>query len=114
MTRDYRIFRRRRDRAQGISFAGSVHPAVLFALFALFLAGAGYLYALNRGAVQGYETRSLEREIAELKKENGKLKLSEAEALSLSRIEAEALSREMSQAGTIRTIEERGSLAAAR
>lgn len=112
MTRDYRIFRRQRDRSHGIFFAGSVHPAVLFALFALFLSGVGYLYALNRGAVQGYETRSLEREISELKKENRRLKLSEAEALSLAKIEAEAIEREMSQAGTVRTIEKRGSLAA--
>ena len=111
MTRDYRLLGRRQDRSRGISFAGSVHPAVLFALFAFFLSGIGYLYALNRGAVQGYETRTLEREIAELKKENGKLKLSEAEALSLSKIEAAAASREMSQAESVRTIEGRGAVA---
>lgn len=112
MTRDYHVFRRRHTSSQRISFAGSVHPAVLFSLFSLFVTGAGYLYALNRGAVQGYETRTLEREISELKKENGKLKLSEAEVLSLAAIEAAAREREMSPIVTARTLEEKGTLAA--
>jgi cell division protein FtsL len=80
-------------------------------LFVFFLSGIVYLYALNRGAVQGYETKTLEREIAELKKENGKLKLSEAEVLSLSRIESAVKDRGMSQAEPVRMVEGRGPLA---
>lgn len=111
MTKDYCLSRRQDVCRKSISFSGSVHPAVLFALFAFFLSGITYLHALNRGAVQGYETRSLEKEIAELKKENGKLKLSEAEALSLSRIEESAKSRGMSQTESVRVVEDRGSIA---
>lgn len=111
MTRDYCLSRRQDVCRKSISFSGAIHPAVLFALFAFFLSGIAYLHALNRGAVQGYETRTLEREIAELKKENGKLKLSEADVLSLSRIEEAAKGRGMSQSESVRMIEGRGSLA---
>lgn len=111
MTRDYCLSRRQGVCRKSISFSGSVHPAALFALFVFFLSGIVYLHALNRGAVQGYETRTLEQEIAELKKEHGRLKLSEAEMLSLSRIESAAKDRGMSQAETVRMVEGRGSLA---
>ncbi len=111
MTRDYRLFGRQNVCRKSISFSGAVSPAVLFALFVFFLSGVTYLHALNRGAVQGYETRSLEKEIAELKKENGRLKISEAEALSLSRIEESVKGRGMSQVESVRMIEGRGSLA---
>lgn len=111
MTRDYRLFRKRRMGAETVSFSGAVHPAVLAAVFLFFISGVAYLYAMNRGAVQGYETRTLEREISELKKENAKLKLSEAEVLSLSRIEESSRNREMVPVESIRTIENRGSIA---
>jgi cell division protein FtsL len=72
-----------------------VHPAVLVAAFTLFFAAGSYLYALNRGAVQGFETQKLEREIGTLENENGKLRISEAELRSLSRIEEVSKNREM-------------------
>lgn len=84
---------------------------VLFSLFAMFLSGIIYLYSLNRGATQGYEMRALEKEISALKEENKKLKLSEAEALSLSRIEESVMVRGMDHAESARVIEGRGSLA---
>jgi cell division protein FtsL len=111
MPRDYCLSRRQDVCRKAVSFSGSVHPAALFALFAFFLSGIFYLHALNRGAVQGYETRTLEKEITELKKENGKLKISEAKALSLSRIEESAKSRGMNQAESVRMVEGRSSLA---
>lgn len=111
MTRDYCLSGRQSVCRKTVSFSGAVHPAALFALFLFFLSGIAYLYALNSGAVQGYETRTLEKEIVELRKENAKLKLSEAEALSLSRIESAAGSRGMSQVESAKMIEGRGSLA---
>jgi len=72
-----------------------VHPAVLVAAFALFFSAVAYLYALNRGATQGFETQKLEREIGTLENENGKLRITEAELRSLTRIEDATKSREM-------------------
>jgi len=111
MTRDYCLSRRQGVCRKAISFSGAVHPTALFALFIFFLSGIAYLYALNRGAVQGYETRTLEKEIVELRKENAKLKISEAEALSLTRIEERALERGMDQVESVRMIEGRSSFA---
>lgn len=111
MTRDYCLSRRQGVCRNRVSFSGAAHPAVIFALFVFFLSGIAYLHALNRGAVQGYETRTLEKEIAELKKENGRLRLSEAGALSLSRIEESVKERGMNEIGSVKVIEGRGSLA---
>ena len=77
------------------SFSGAVHPAVLVALFGLFFSAASYLYAINRSAVQGYETKRLEREIASHEKENTRLHIVEAELRSLARIETSVKEREM-------------------
>ncbi len=109
-----RLFRKKVNIEGTASFAGSAHPLLLVFSFGLFLAGIIYVYALNRGAVQGYETRTLEKEIAELKKENARLKLSEAEALSLSAIEAAVKTREMLPVERVRVVTDRGALAAAR
>jgi cell division protein FtsL len=47
-----------------------------------------YLFTINHTAVQGYAIRSAEREIAQAKEENQRLKIEEAELRSLERIES--------------------------
>ena len=66
---------------------GAAHVAVV-ALLALSLLSAGlYVYAVNRSAVQGYAIRTLEKDLKELKKANAELRVKEAEAKSLTRVE---------------------------
>lgn len=111
MAKDYCAFHGRRTRTRSISFSGAVHPSALVALFVFFLSGLGYVYALNRGAVQGYRVRELEKEITELKKENKRLEISLAERQSLTRIEASAREHEMEPVTDIRVLEGRGQFA---
>lgn len=67
--------------------AGAAHVAVIVLLtLSLFSAGL-YVYAVNRSAVQGYAIRTLEKDLKELKKVNAELRVREAEAKSLSRVE---------------------------
>lgn len=107
-----RLFRKNGSSGGGGLRSGAANPFLLVLSFGVFLSGILYVYALNRAAVQGYETRTLEKEIAALKKENTRLKLSEAEALSLSAIEAAVKAREMMPAEGVRVVADRGVLAA--
>jgi hypothetical protein len=68
---------------------------VLLAAFSFFSSVVSYLYAINLGATQGYETRKYEQEISELRKENGKLRITEAELRSLGTIEEATKGRDM-------------------
>lgn len=67
--------------------SGAVHIFMLGIMLVIFAAGGGYLYSINRSAVQGYRMRSLEKEIDKLKQENAELKITEADLKSLYRIE---------------------------
>ena len=78
-----------------LSFTGAVHPMVLIAAFALFASVVSYLYALNLGATSGFETRKYEQQIGELEKENGRLRITEAELRSLGKIEEATKERNM-------------------
>ncbi len=81
-------------------YAAGAHVAVV-ALLALSLLSAGlYVYSVNRSAVQGYAIRTLEQELRQLKKVNTELRIHEAEAQSLSRIEAGSLELRMEKVGT--------------
>ncbi|MFA9262268.1 MAG: hypothetical protein ACEQSB_02825 [Undibacterium sp.] len=78
--------------------AASAHIAVVV-LIALSLFSAGlYVYSVNRSAVQGYAIRTLEKELKELKKTNAELRLREAEAKSLTRVEAGSVDLRMEKA----------------
>lgn len=80
--------------------AGAAHVAVI-ALLALSLFSAGlYVYAVNRSAVQGYAIRTLEKDLKELKKANAELRVREAEAKSLSRVEEGSNELRMEKADT--------------
>jgi hypothetical protein len=111
MSKDYGVQKQHGPGKKARFFAGSVHPVALAGLFVFFLSSIAYVYALNLGAVQGYEARNVESDIAALKEENRKLKIAEAQALSLSRIEEAAKGREMDRTSEIRTIGGRGAVA---
>ena len=66
---------------------GSIHITILGILMIAFITGGGYLYTVNRSAVQGYHMRTLEKEINILKQDNENLRISEADLRSLYRIE---------------------------
>jgi len=111
MKKDYHVSEQRNAGKRASSFAGAVHPAALVALFIFFLSSIAYVYALNTGATQGYEARKVESDISQLKEENRKLKLSEAQALSLSRIEESTKGKEMDRPTDLKTVGGRGAVA---
>ncbi|MFZ1654245.1 MAG: hypothetical protein WBO92_04635 [Candidatus Moraniibacteriota bacterium] len=84
--------------------AGAAHVAIVVLLsFSLVSAGL-YVYAVNRSAVQGYAIRTLEKDLKELKKANAELRVREAEAISLTRVEAGSLDLRMEKAETTTVI----------
>lgn len=87
--------------------SGSVHIVMLGVLLVIFVIGGGYLYSVNRSAVQGYHLRTLEKEIDALKQENAELKISEADFRSLYRIEASGEELHMEKIDTVTYLEER-------
>jgi|GEM_PF-809697 hypothetical protein len=111
MKRDYHIVEPRVGRGRPSAFSGAVHPAALVALFVFFLSSIAYVYALNRGATQGYAERKIEADITQLKEENRKLKISEAQVLSLSRIEDSVKGQSMDAASNLKTVGGRGEVA---
>lgn len=66
------------------SYRGRVATMVFLGVLAV----ASYVWSINRTAIQGYAVRSIEKEIAEARAENQKLRIAEAELRSLERIEA--------------------------
>jgi hypothetical protein len=80
-------------------------------LVVIFIAGGGYLYAVNQNDVQGYHIRTLEKEIARLKDENAELKITEADLRSLYRIEASGERLEMRALDDVTYLEEPGPVA---
>ena len=80
-------------------------------LLVVFVAGGGYLYAVNQNAVQGYQIRTLEKEIARLKDENAELKITEADLRSLYRIEASGSELEMQKLENVKYLEAAGPVA---
>lgn len=68
--------------------AGAAHVAIVVLLSLSFVSAGLYVFAVNRSAVQGYAIRTLEKDVKELKKVNTELRVREAEAMSLSQVEA--------------------------
>ncbi|MEI8097019.1 MAG: hypothetical protein WCG73_02855, partial [Candidatus Moraniibacteriota bacterium] len=91
--------------------AGSVHILILSVLMVIFVIGGGYLYSVNRSAVQGYHLRTLEKEIGNLKQENAELKITEVDLRSLYRIEAAEEGLRMQKVEGAVYLEERGPVA---
>ncbi|NTW30846.1 MAG: hypothetical protein HGB34_03540 [Candidatus Moranbacteria bacterium] len=111
MMKDYGVMRQCGSGNEMRVFAGSIHPVALVGLFVFFLSSVAYVYALNLGAVQGYQARKVESDIASLKEENRRLRITEAQALSLSRIEESVKGHEMDRATEVRMIGGRGAVA---
>lgn len=93
------------------SLSGRAHIFTLGVLLVIFMAGGGYLYSVNRSAVQGYSMRALEKEIDKLKQENAEFKITEADLRSLYRIEASEEALAMQKPETVIYLEERGPVA---
>lgn len=94
--------------------AGAAHVAIVVLLsFSLISAGL-YVYTVNRSAVQGYAIRTLEKDLKELKKANTELRVREAEAMSLSRVEAGSFDLRMEKAETTTLITTRSNTVAIR
>lgn len=89
------------------TLSGSIHMMLLGILLVLFVAGGGYLYSVNRSAVQGYHMRTLEKEIDTLKQQNAELKIAEADLRSLYRIETAQDDLHMQKIDTAVYLEER-------
>lgn len=97
--------------ADSAGLSGSVHILILSILMVIFVVGGGYLYSVNRSAVQGYHLRTLEKEIGTLKQENAELKITEVDLRSLYRIEAAEEGLRMQKVDTAIYLEERGPVA---
>ena len=91
--------------------SGSAHVLILSILMVIFVIGGGYLYSVNRSAVQGYHLRTLEKEIGTLKQENAELKITEVDLRSLYRIETAEEGLHMQKVDTAVYLEERGPVA---
>lgn len=90
---------------------GSAHILMLGVLMVIFVIGGGYLYSVNRSAVQGYHMRTLEKEIGKLKQDNANLKIAEADLRSLYRIETAQEDLHMQKVEAAVYLEERGPVA---
>lgn len=73
---------------------------VFFAFIAASFFGLGgmYVFSINERAVYGYDMRTLEKEVAVLKKDNAKLRLDEARAKSLTTVEVGSTELRMERA----------------
>jgi len=92
------------------SNAGFARPVFVVLACAVFVALL-YIYSINHSAVKGYEIRSVEKEISELKKENENLRIKEAQLKSLYRVEQSARDLNMSNVSDAVYLEENPSVA---
>jgi cell division protein FtsL len=96
--------------APKVRAAGFISP-VLVVLACTAFSGLFYIYSVNQTAVKGIAIRSAEQEIAKQQKENGALKIREAELKSLYNIEENSKQLNMSQATNVKYLEESPSVA---
>ncbi len=66
-----------------------------------------HIYSVNSNAVQGYQVRHLEKQIANLQEENARLKIQEADVKSFQRIDEARESLSLDQVQTPQYFEER-------
>lgn len=84
---------------------------MVFCIAMVLVCGGAYLYSINKVAVKGYAIRSTERQLSELKQENNKLRIQEADLRSLYRIEETGKRLNMFESQDVRYIEETGPIA---
>ena len=77
-TRFCRLKRGNFYRADSMRVRGNfgINSALALFFLALLISGMGYVYFMNKSAVKGFEFRSVEKKVAELKKENDKVDVS--------------------------------------
>lgn len=75
-------------------------------LFLIVLSG-GYVFSVNSNAVQGYHMRHLEKTITDMREENARLRILEADTKSFQRIEEASGSLVLERADTPQYFEER-------
>ncbi len=81
-------------------------------IIAMFLFSAGnYLFSINQNAVHGFRIRTLEKEIAKLDKENGELRIYEAEIRSLEKTKEAGARMGMERAVDVILVERSGVVA---
>ncbi len=85
---------------------GSVHMIILSVLMIVFVTAGGYIYSVNRNAIQGYHLRSLEKEMSMLKQQNAELRITEMDLRSLNLIETSEETLRMQKIDTAVYIEE--------
>lgn len=86
--------------------SGSVHLFILSVLMVIFVTGGGYVYSVNRNAVQGYHLRTLEKEMSMLREQNAELRITEMDLRSLDRIETAEETLHMQKIDTAVYLEE--------
>ncbi|MDD5396872.1 MAG: hypothetical protein PHW24_02315 [Candidatus Moranbacteria bacterium] len=91
--------------APRLSNAGFISP-VLVVLACTVFSGLFYIYSVNQTAVKGIAIRNAEQEIAKQQKENGTLKIKEAELKSLYNIEENSKQLNMAPAANVKYLEE--------
>ncbi len=100
---------RRRVLSEPVSGQSGFFRADMSFLVLLFFVGilGTHIYSVNSNAVQGYQVRQLEKEIAGMQEENARLKIREADAKSFQRIDEARESLSLDQALNPRYFEER-------
>jgi|WetSurMetagenome_2_1015567.scaffolds.fasta_scaffold190854_1 hypothetical protein len=80
--------KKKRAKTQPVSPSGTGKITWSFLLVSLIcVAGVLYIFEVNNAATQGYKIQNLEKEVQELKNNNEKLKIKEAELRSMYNIE---------------------------
>lgn len=77
----------------------------------VIFASVSYLYAINKTAVLGFEYRSVEKRVSELRQENEQLRIKEAELKSLYRIEEASRNLQMVEYQNLSYLEDHGVMA---
>ena len=92
------------------TLAGFAFP-VLLLVCAFFFSGWSYLFTINARAVQGQSVRDLERQIADLNRDNTQLRIHYAELTSLYGIEDAQEDLSLTAVSDAQFVEEDGPLA---
>lgn len=90
--------------------AGFISPVFVVMIFG-FLAGLFYLYSINQSAIRGFQVKEVEKQVSEIRNENEKLKIKEAQLKSLYHIEESSKNLEMTNLGNINYVDEGDSMA---
>ena len=99
---------RRRVLSESVSGQSGFFRTDMSFLILLFFVGilGTHVYSVNSNAVQGYQVRQLEKEIASMQEENARLRIREADVKSFQRIDEARESLSLDQVLNPRYFEE--------